>query len=57
VRQKIGWVLQLIVLMFLPMTIGWQLFWGFKLIYMPACVVIAIAFFWVGYVLRNDGSC
>jgi len=46
-------VLQLLVLMLLPMTIGWQLFWGFKLIYMPACVVIAIAFFSVGQVLRN----
>jgi hypothetical protein len=57
VRRKIGWVLQLLVLMFLPMTIVWQLYWGFKLIYMPACVVIAIALFSVGYLLRNDRSC
>jgi hypothetical protein len=53
VRQKIGWVLQLLVLMLLPMVIGWQLFFGFRLILMPACVVIAIVFFSVGQVLRN----
>ena len=40
-RRKIGWVLQLLVLMFLPLTIGWQLFFGFRLVYMPACVVVA----------------
>jgi hypothetical protein len=53
VRQKLGWVMQLVVLMLLPMTIGWQLFWGFKLIYMPACVVVAIVFFSVGQALRD----
>lgn len=52
-RQQIGFVLQLIVLMFLPLVIGWQLFFGFPLIAMPACVVVAIAVFSVGQVLRK----
>ncbi len=56
-RQKIGWVLQLMVLMFLPMTIGWQLFFGFRLILMPACVLVAVVLFSVGQVLRNGKSC
>jgi hypothetical protein len=53
VRQRIGWVLQLLVLMLFPMVSGWQLYFGFPLIAMPACVVVAIAFFSVGYVLRK----
>jgi hypothetical protein len=53
VRQQVGWLLQLLVLMLLPMVVGWQLFFGFPLIAMPACVVAAIAFFSVGHVLRK----
>jgi hypothetical protein len=53
VRHQVGWVLQLLVLMLFPMVIGWQLFFGFPLIAMPACVVLAIAFFSVGHVLRK----
>jgi hypothetical protein len=53
VRQQVGFVLQLMVLMLLPLVIGWQLFFGFQLIYMPACVVLAIAVFSVGQVLRK----
>ena len=52
-RRRVGWVLQLLVLMLLPMVVGWQLFFGFPLIAMPACVVAAIAFFSVGHVLRK----
>jgi hypothetical protein len=53
VRQQVGFVLQMIVLMFLPLIIGWQLFFGFPLIAMPACVVLAIAVFSVGHALRK----
>jgi len=53
VRQQVGFVMQLMVLMFLPLVIGWQLFFGFPLIAMPACVVLAIAVFSVGQVLRK----
>ena len=52
-RQKVGWVLQLLVLMFLPLVIGWQLFFGFPLIAMPICVVVATAVFSFGHVLRK----
>lgn len=52
-RQQIGFVLQLLVLMFLPLVIGWQLFFGFPLIAMPACVLVAIGVFSVGQVLRK----
>jgi hypothetical protein len=53
VRQQVGFVLQLLVLVFLPLVIGWQLFFGFPLIAMPACVLAAIAVFSVGQVLRK----
>lgn len=52
-RQQVGFVLQLVVLMFLPLIIGWQLFFGFPLIAMPACLLLAICFFSVGHVLRR----
>jgi hypothetical protein len=53
VRRQVGFVLQLLVLMFLPLVIGWQLFFGFPLIAMPGCVLVAIAVFSVGQVLRR----
>jgi hypothetical protein len=52
-RQQIGFVLQLVVLMFLPLVIGWQLFFGLPLIAMPASVLVAIGIFSVGQVLRR----
>jgi hypothetical protein len=52
-RQQIGFVLQLLVLMFLPLVIGWQLFFGFPLIYMPLCVLLAMAVFSAGHMLRK----
>jgi len=54
VRQQVGFVLQLLVLMFLPLVIGWQLFFGFPLIAMPACVLLAIAVFSAGHLLRRS---
>jgi hypothetical protein len=52
-RQQIGFGLQLMVLMFLPLVIGWQLFFGLPLIAMPASVLVAVGVFWVGQVLRK----
>jgi len=54
VRQQVGFVLQLLVLMFLPLVIGWQLFFGFPLIAMPVCVLLAIAVFSAGHLLRRS---
>ncbi len=52
-RQQLGFVLQLIVLMLLPLVVGWQLYFGFPLIAMPACVLVAVAVFSVGQMLRK----
>jgi len=53
VRHQVGFALQLVVLMFLPLVIGWQLFFGFPLIAMPACLLVGICVFSVGHVLRR----
>lgn len=52
-RHQVGFALQLVVLMFLPLVIGWQLFFGFPLIAMPACLLVGICVFSVGHVLRR----
>ncbi|HEY3969742.1 MAG TPA: hypothetical protein VGM05_34680 [Planctomycetaceae bacterium] len=52
-RQQVGFAIQALVLMFLPLLIGWQLFFGFPLILMPACLVLAIVIFMVGQVMRR----
>lgn len=52
-RRQVGFVLQLMVLMFLPLVIGWQLFFGFNLIIMPASVLTAIVVFSAGQFLRR----
>jgi hypothetical protein len=53
-RQRIGFVLQILVLMFLPLVIGWQLFFGFPLLAMPAATIAAIAVFSLGHALRQS---
>jgi hypothetical protein len=52
-RQQIGFVLQLLVLMLLPSLIGWQLFFGIPLIVMPVATIVAIGIFSLGHVLRK----
>jgi hypothetical protein len=56
VRHHIGIMLQLLVLVFLPVLIYWQLTFGFPLIVMPALTVAGILIFWLGYVLREGGG-
>jgi hypothetical protein len=53
-RRQIGFVLQLLVLMFLPLVIGWQLFFGFPLLAMPAATIAAVAIFSLGHALRQN---
>jgi len=53
VRARVGFFLQLLVLMFLPLVIGWQLFFGFPLLAMPIATLAGIAVFSVGHLLRN----
>ena len=52
-RQHIGVLLQLAVLVFLPMLILWQLEFGFRLVLMPALTLVGIVVFWIGYKLRE----
>lgn len=52
-RQQIGFVLQFVVLLFLPALIGWQLFFGIPLIVMPAATLAAIGLFSIGHLLRK----
>lgn len=52
-RQQLGFVLQLLVLMFLPLLIGWQLFFGFRLVLMPLATLAAIGVFSLGYAMRR----
>lgn len=53
VRNALGFMLQMAVLMFLPLVIGWQLFFGFPLLAMPASTLLAIVLFSVGHALRQ----
>lgn len=52
-RQQIGTLLQAVVLMLLPLVIGWQLFFGMPLIWMPALTLLAIVVFTAGHLLRR----
>ena len=52
-RNAIGVFLQMAVLMFLPLVIGWQLFFGFPLLVMPSATLLAIVVFSVGHSLRQ----
>jgi len=56
VRQQLGFVLQFVVLAFLPLVIGWQLFFGFPLLGMPIALLLAIAVFWIGNMLKKPGN-
>ncbi|MFN5300797.1 MAG: hypothetical protein ACK5HA_21190 [Planctomycetaceae bacterium] len=53
-KQSLGFLLQMAVLMFLPMVIGWQLFFGFPLIVMPAALLAATLVFALGHALRSS---
>ena len=52
-RQRLGFVLQLMVLMLLPMLIGWELFFDMPLIVMPSALLVAIVLFTLGNRLRQ----
>lgn len=52
-RHHIGIALQLIALVFLPMLCLWQLTFGFKLIWMPASLIVGFVVFTIGTRLRE----
>jgi hypothetical protein len=53
-KQQIGFLLQLAVLVFLPMLIIWQLNFGFRLILMPMLTLAGIVLFTIGFKLRES---
>ncbi len=54
-RHTLGLILQLITLALLPSIIIFQLFFGFRLIVMPASLVVGICLFSIGTWLREKG--
>lgn len=52
-RNHLGFGMQFIALVFLPLLILWQLNFGFQLIWMPALTFAAAAVFYVGHRLRE----
>ncbi|MEY4186957.1 MAG: hypothetical protein RIT02_1991 [Planctomycetota bacterium] len=54
-RQTLGLILQLITLSLLPSIIFFQLYFGFRLIVMPASLVVGICLFSLGTWLRERG--
>ena len=55
-RHQIGWCLQFVVLVLLPMLILWQLSLGFSVLVMPASLLVGIFVFWIGTKLREHKS-
>jgi len=53
-KHQIGVTLQFVVLVFLPLLILWQLEFGFRLIYMPALLLLGIVIFTLGTQLRES---
>ncbi|MEZ6063476.1 MAG: hypothetical protein R3C19_24270 [Planctomycetaceae bacterium] len=52
--QRIGFLMQLFVLSVLPVLIVYQLYFGIRLIVMPACLLAGIVLFAVGTRLRES---
>lgn len=55
-KQHLGFLLQLLVLVLLPMLCYWQLQFGFRLIWMPALLTVGIVLFSLGTLLRGRES-
>lgn len=56
VLNTIGFLLQFAALVFLPVLILRQLYTGFRLLWMPALTLVAVAAFWAGHWLRDRGE-
>ena len=52
-RHHLGIALQLLALAFLPSLIVWQLTFGFRLIWMPALLLVGFVLFSIGTRLRE----
>ena len=52
-RNLVGFGLQFVTLVFLPLLILWQLNFGFNLLWMPSLTFVGAAVFYVGHRLRE----
>ncbi|MEZ6055963.1 MAG: hypothetical protein R3C01_04595 [Planctomycetaceae bacterium] len=52
-RNQIGFFLQFLALVFLPVLIIWQLNYGFNLLWMPGMTTLGVVVFLVGHSLRE----
>ena len=52
-KHHAGMLMQLVVLSVLPVLVAFQLIYGFRLIVMPACLLVGIAMFGIGTWLRG----
>lgn len=55
-KNLIGFALQFIALVALPLLIYFQLNWGFKLLWMPILTVAWLGVFYLGHFLRDKVS-
>jgi len=53
VRNTIGFLMQFVALVMLPLLIIWQLNFGFQLLWMPALTLVGLTLFWCGHWLRD----
>lgn len=55
-KHRAGILLQIITLTLLPSIVVYQLFFGFRLIIMPASLLVGITLFSLGTWLRESGT-
>lgn len=55
-KNHIGFGLQFLALVFLPVLIIFQLNFGFKLLYMPLLALAGLGVFYIGHMLRDRAS-
>lgn len=53
-KNHLGFALQFLALVFLPLLILWQLSFGFGLLWMPALMLVAMVVFYIGHSLRDS---
>jgi len=53
-KNHLGFALQFLALVFLPLLIIWQLTFKFGLLWMPALMLVGIAVFYLGHSLRDS---
>lgn len=52
-QNTIGFVMQFLALVMLPLLIIWQLNFGFQLLWMPGLTLAGMVLFWTGHSLRD----